>query len=114
MAKTVAGFSDDAMEALLSHNWPGNVRELENAVERAIVMARGEYITASDLVLSRTETENQYEGRSFKEAVNLFRKHFLGAALAKHNWNQTRTAESLGLQRTYLSRLIKELGIIRD
>jgi DNA-binding NtrC family response regulator len=47
--RPVTGFSDEALEALLRHTWPGNVRELENAIERAVVVSRGELIRCSDL-----------------------------------------------------------------
>ena len=47
--KTVKGFTPGAMDRLLKHNWPGNVRELENAVERAVVLLVGEYISEREL-----------------------------------------------------------------
>jgi len=113
--KAVRGFTDDAMETLLSYTWPGNVRELENAVERAIVISQDELIHASDLVLhqSDTATEDRYEAKTLKESINQFKKHFIENALRSNNWNQTSTAKILGIQRTYLSRLIKELNITR-
>jgi DNA-binding NtrC family response regulator len=49
-AKPVTGFSEDAWEWILSYHWPGNVRELKNAVERAVIMARGRQITTEDVV----------------------------------------------------------------
>src|SRR3954467_3122470 len=49
--KTITGFADDAWDWILSYNWPGNVRELKNAVERAVIMSRGEKIGLSDLLL---------------------------------------------------------------
>jgi DNA-binding NtrC family response regulator len=49
--KNVTGFDDEAWDWILSHPWPGNVRELKNAVERAVVMVRGQTIGLSDLVL---------------------------------------------------------------
>jgi DNA-binding NtrC family response regulator len=48
--KQVTGFSDDALEWILAYHWPGNVRELKNAVERAVIMSRGNRITAEDIV----------------------------------------------------------------
>jgi len=48
---------------------------------------------------------------NLKDALNIFKKHFIQAALESHNWNQTETARELDIQRTYLSRLIKELNI---
>jgi DNA-binding NtrC family response regulator len=48
--KQLTGFSDEALAKLVHHNWPGNVRELENAVERAVVVCRGDEIRAEDLV----------------------------------------------------------------
>jgi transcriptional regulator with PAS, ATPase and Fis domain len=57
--------------------------------------------------------ENGYDGRSLKEAVNIFKKHYIRQTLDMNRWNQTKTAKLLGIQRTYLSRLIKELNINR-
>jgi Nif-specific regulatory protein len=113
--KTVRGFTDDAMETLLSYTWPGNVRELENAVERAVVINQDELISPSDLVLHRADqkAEDQYNAKTLKESITLFKKHFIENELRSHNWNQTATAKVLGIQRTYLSRLIKELHITR-
>jgi Nif-specific regulatory protein len=113
--KTVRGFTDAAMETLLSYTWPGNVRELENAVERAVVICTGEYIGPDDLVLQNSggATEESYASRPLKEATTLFKKHFIEGALRGHGWNQTETAKVLGIQRTYLSRLIRELDITR-
>ncbi len=51
--KSVRGFDPSAIGALTSYSWPGNVRELENVVERAIIVARGSDVTASDLDFGR-------------------------------------------------------------
>ncbi len=110
--KQVVGFSDDAMGLMLSYSWPGNIRELENAVERAVVVARDTYISAADLSIGdRPEDRNMYHGKNLKDAITLFKKHFIRSALEENDWNQTETARVLDIQRTYLSRLIKELGI---
>jgi Nif-specific regulatory protein len=110
--KQILGFTNEAMEVLLSYTWPGNVRELENAIERAVVISHDQYIHHHDLVLTRTgEKENDYQGKSLKNAVNVFKKQYIIITLEANQWNQTRTASALGIQRTYLSRLIKELEI---
>jgi DNA-binding NtrC family response regulator len=57
--------------------------------------------------------EDAYNGRSLKQAVNIFKKHYIRQTLDINRWNQTKTAELLEIQRTYLSRLIKELNINR-
>jgi Nif-specific regulatory protein len=113
--KSIRGFSDASMEQLLGYSWPGNVRELENAVERAVVMCAEDVIRPDDLVLSVAERTGRdaYQGKPLKGAVNLFKKHHIIGVLEDNNWNQTKAARALGVQRTYLSRLIKELEITR-
>ncbi len=110
--KQILGFTNEALEVLLSYTWPGNVRELENAIERAVVISRDQYIHHHDLLLNRIgEKENNYQGKSLKKAVNAFKKQFISTTLEANQWSQTITASTLGIQRTYLSRLIKELEI---
>jgi Nif-specific regulatory protein len=110
--KHFAGFTETAMELMLSYSWPGNVRELENAVERAVVIAKEPRIGARDLLLgSSSDDTDEYKGKSLKEALSIFKRHFIMKALEDNHWNQTETAKVLDIQRTYLSRLIKELDI---
>ena len=114
--KQIAGFSDEAMELLLSYSWPGNVRELENAVERAVVFARDDRIRADSLTLTGagSAADEAYAERTLHEALNIFKKHFITKALESNGWHQTRTAKALDIQRSYLSKLVKELGIIKE
>ncbi len=110
--KQILGLTNEAMEVLLSYTWPGNVRELENAIERAVVISQDQYIHHYDLALTRKgKKENDYQGKSLKNAVNVFKKQYIIITLEANQWHQTRTASALGIQRTYLSRLIKELEI---
>jgi Nif-specific regulatory protein len=112
--KNISGFSGEAMEALLTYRWPGNVRELENIVERAVVISNGDYIVPSDLMLPGTaDTNNAGQSGNLREAVWQFKRHFIIRSLDTHDWNQTETAKAIGIQRTYLSKLIKELNISR-
>lgn len=108
-------FTLEALESLLAYRWPGNVRELQNAVERAVIVAKGDRIGPADLALPGREGDFDagYRGKTLKEAVNLFKRNYVREILTSHGGNQTAAAGSLGIQRTYLSRLIKELDIER-
>ena len=76
-------------------------------------MTREDYIQAEELILGSriSSDEERFSDKSLKEAMNLFKKHFIRSALQAHGWQQTRTAQALGVQRTYLSKLIKDLNI---
>jgi Nif-specific regulatory protein len=112
--KQFDGFSDGAVETMLSYSWPGNIRELENSVERACVIGKGRQIQPGDLFLNAQGTVSEPEGgsRNLKNAINSFKTHYIRKILEENNWNQTESSKDLGIQRTYLSRLIKELDII--
>ncbi len=112
--KSFDGFSDEALEAILSYSWPGNIRELENSIERACVISKDKWIRGSDLLIESSAVSGQRdsENRNLKTAINVFKKHYIQKALEDNNWNQTETAKTLDIQRTYLSRLIKELEIV--
>jgi len=112
--KQFSGFSQDALEAMLSYSWPGNVRELQNCIERACVIGKNKWIGPEDLFLKHGETlnENETTERNLKNAINIFKTNFIRKVLEENNWNQTEAARSLAIQRTYLSRLVKELKII--
>ncbi|MSR63909.1 MAG: sigma-54-dependent Fis family transcriptional regulator [Planctomycetes bacterium] len=101
--------SDDALLRLRAHSWPGNVRELKNALERAVVLAEGERIEADDLpeeLGTSTEPSTGFHGR-----VESFRRALLRDTLAESGGNQAEAARRLGLQRTYLARLVRRYGL---
>ncbi len=105
--------SDDAMEKMMRYDWPGNVRELQNALERAVVMGRGKKIKPEDLPMLHSEPslESMPVGLTLQEAVNEFKKKFIEANLKNTGGNQSRAAKIMGVQRTYLSRLVSRYGI---
>jgi len=110
--KQFEGFSQDALDALLSYSWPGNVRELQNCIERACVMGKNKHIGREDLFLKYGETrEGEVTERNLKNAINVFKTNFIRRVLEENDWNQTDTSRALAIQRTYLSRLIKELKL---
>ena len=107
-------FSSESMKAILSYDWPGNVRELENAIERAVVMGDGKRIMADDLPIRKTavELEKGIEvGMTLKDAQDVFRKEFVKRTLAYTRGNRKKAAEIMGIQRTYISKLISELEL---
>jgi Nif-specific regulatory protein len=111
--KNFQGFSEDAIQAMLTYSWPGNVRELENSIERACVVATGSRVQKED-ILHQAGKEPAGGERNLKTALNVFKANFIKKVLEENGWNQTGTAKALDIQRTYLSRLIKELDINHD
>jgi len=107
-------FSSESMKSILSYDWPGNVRELENAIERAVVMGDGKRIMAADLPIRKTmlELEKGIEvGMTLKDAQDVFRREFVKRTLAHTRGNRKKAAEIMGIQRTYVSKLISELDL---
>jgi Nif-specific regulatory protein len=108
-------FTAPALAALRGHSWPGNVRELASVVERAVIAADSvidaRHIDVGLGTALPDQSSDAYHGESLKEAVRAYKRRFIRGALESHGWNQTTTARSLAIQRTYLSRLIKELEI---
>jgi Nif-specific regulatory protein len=111
--RKIRGYTPRAMEKLTHYRWPGNVRELRNVIERAIVLCRGETIDEDDLLLSNLATAGDtMQGasleRSFKPCSleDMERLHIL-ATLNHTNWNKSRTASILGIERSTLDRKIR-------
>jgi DNA-binding NtrC family response regulator len=111
--KPVIMISGPAMEHMKRYNWPGNVRELSNMIERAVILAKGTSITPEDLPLlhMRDMDHEGMHGKTYHDAVRSYQKEIIKNALNESGGNQSRAAELLGLQRTYLSRLIKNLEV---
>jgi DNA-binding NtrC family response regulator len=106
--KQVSGFTPAAMKMMVEYNWPGNVRELEHAVERAVLLCRGDEIEPSNLAIaSATQSPQVLEDMSIDEMESvLIRK-----VLRRCDGNISQAAESLGLSRAALYRRIEKYGI---
>jgi DNA-binding NtrC family response regulator len=104
-------FSPQAEAALAAHAWPGNVRELENAVERGVVLARGETILPEDLLLEGAGVgpAGGADG-TLQEAVDRATAARIRAAVDAAHGNRTEAAKALGIDRTTLYRLMRRLG----
>ncbi len=105
--------SQAAMDQMLQYEWPGNVRELRNAVERAVVMGNDKEVLPEDLPIGspRHEPALPAAGIPLKEAVDRFKKQLIVANLRRTGGNRAQASKILGIQRTYLSRLISRYGI---
>ena len=115
----------EAVAAIERYAWPGNVRELKNALERSLVLCRGEEIGVADLpeevargesLLPRHSTAGHDNGlgeKDFREAKRKFEVAYLTKQLVDHRWNVSRTAATIGLHRQSLQEKLRELGIRR-
>ena len=106
--KPLTTFSEEAVKSLVNYEWPGNVRELDHAVERAVLMARGDAVEAVDLNLqSGREAERGLEEMSLDE-VECF---LIRKTLARFDGNVGQAAEALGLSRSALYRRLQRYGL---
>ena len=120
-----ARLTREAVAAVERYDWPGNVRELKNALERGLVLCRGEEIAISDLpeevasgeaIVQRRSVngrDNELDEKDFREAKRKFEVAYLTKQLADHRWNVSRTATTIGLHRQSLQEKLRELGIRR-
>jgi transcriptional regulator with PAS, ATPase and Fis domain len=120
-----ARLTREAIAAIERYAWPGNVRELKNALERSLVLCRGEEIGVVDLPeeVARGESlvpkhptaghDNGLGEKDFREAKRKFEVAYLTKQLADHRWNVSRTAATIGLHRQSLQEKLRELGIRR-
>jgi two-component system nitrogen regulation response regulator NtrX len=106
-----------ALTYFMTYDWPGNVRELRNMVERLVIMVPGDVIGAEDLpppLRPRSEPAAAAapgDGKPLKEARDNFERAYILAELRAQDWNMTRTAERLGIERSHLYRKIRAYGI---
>jgi two-component system nitrogen regulation response regulator NtrX len=114
--KRLKTLSGDALAYFLAYDWPGNVRELRNMVERLVIMAPRDTIAGEDVPPPLRPKNGAAESpvdraRTLKEAREGFERAYILAELRGHDWNMTRTAERLGIERSHLYRKIKSYGI---
>jgi two-component system nitrogen regulation response regulator NtrX len=115
--------SEEAMAALQAHDWPGNVRQLRNIIERTIIMAPGDRVSAIDVDLLPGEIlDNQGSagmpastltimGSPLREARESFEREYLKIQIRRFSGNISRTASFIGMERSALHRKLKALGI---
>jgi two-component system nitrogen regulation response regulator NtrX len=100
----------------MEYNWPGNVRELKNLIERLVIMTPTNEINVPDLPLAIIQKDQRNKSQSmitpdlptsYREAKEVFEKQFILEKLRENDWNVSRTAEQIGLERSNLHRKIK-------
>jgi len=119
--RTRKALQPDALALFQSYDWPGNVRELRNIVERLVIMTPGPAITVDQLPdyfhrhdLAQNYPDGHGEGggaSSLREAREEFEKEFIIQKLEENDWNISKTAEAIELERSNLHRKIKSYGI---
>jgi len=111
--KSFTGMTQETLEKLIAYDWPGNVRELANVIESAVVLHRGPMLTASDLPAKSFSAApaRARDDFSYHQAIESYRRELILKVLAQTHGSRAAAAQVLGIQRTYLSRLIKTLHI---
>lgn len=112
---------DEAFQALQHYPWPGNVRELENVLTRALVLCPGDTIEPEHLALTPFATsplppttqpsDSDVLFFSYHKCMDAYSQKLIEASLRRNGWNQTKAATELGLQRTYLTKLLRQKQI---
>jgi DNA-binding NtrC family response regulator len=114
--------SANALDAMARYPWPGNIRELDNVIARAVVLSHQEIIEPGMLALlpddaglrPRGSPSLPYLDLPYHESMEAHSRYIIARAIEHANGNQTKAAEALKLQRTYLARLIKQQRERRD
>jgi DNA-binding NtrC family response regulator len=106
--KDLKGFEPAAMRVLTEYAWPGNIRELDHTIERAVLLARGNNISQSDLALQPVGgTSARLDELSLEEVERVL----IQKALSRHSGNVTLAANALGLSRSALYRRLQRYGL---
>jgi transcriptional regulator with GAF, ATPase, and Fis domain len=112
--KHIRGVTPDAMQQLQRYPWPGNVRELRNTVERAMLLAEGETLTASDLTSASggpVRLSDKVELPAAGIDLEQLERSLLVQSLQRTGWNQTRAAALLGLNRDQIRYRIEKFQL---
>jgi DNA-binding NtrC family response regulator len=114
-SRKVKGATPEVMKRFLSHGWPGNVRELENAIERAVILSIGEYITLDllpDQIRNSIRTESAKPLAPLHIAIEDAEKRMIAKSLQHFRGNRNLTAEFLEINRTTLYQKMKKYGLL--
>lgn len=111
-------FHPEAMNVMMQYTWPGNIRELDNVIARAVILSPTEIIEPDLLAMDAAGLSRQesltYVSLPYHRSMEEHSRHIIDQALKQSEGNQTKAAERLRLQRTYLARLIKQQKIRQE
>ncbi len=119
--RKIKGITEEAFQIMMNYDWPGNIRELENAIENAIVMCDGEYITPDDLPVY-LKGPRSYESPllkivleqnelSYREKLEACEREIIRMALAETNNNKTQAAQRLGFTLRTLRNKVRKYNL---
>ena len=118
MGRKIKGFTPAALDKLNGHRWPGNVRELKNVIERAVALGSGPHLDAADIWLSELDLGAPGLGASVAHVYkpetldDLEKRHILDT-LKHTDWNKSKAAAILNIERSTLDRKIERYGLVK-
>ena len=101
----------EALDILMRYDWPGNIRELENAIERGVIIARGEYLTPDELPVAIRQNPQLIHSTTGAGTLKEMEREWIAKTLDQVDGNRTRAAKILGITRKTLQNKIKEYGL---
>jgi len=113
MKRSYRGVDNATLKVLMSQPWKGNVRELDNAIEHAMILGNGEWITVADLPRGLRESEGSLPpvGDDLREALRAYERIHIDTVLRRLGADKRQAADALGLSLSSLYRKMNELGI---
>ncbi len=103
--------TSEALKLLEAYDWPGNIRELRNVLERVVIMTPADTVTPKNIVIGESARSDYFTFGTLREARDSFEKDFITKKLEENNWNISRTAELLNIERSNLHKKIKAYNI---
>ena len=104
---------------MTDYDWPGNIRELRNVVERMMILGAGDVVQSEELSISVSKSEVTYSknvsgNKSLKDLKEEVERSHIMTVMEKNNWNVTRAAQELDIERTNLHKKLKYYNITSD
>jgi two-component system, NtrC family, response regulator HydG len=109
--KDFQGFTPNALQLLQKYNWPGNIRELQHAIERAIIMAEGDFLDSRDFFFLSAKPSNEKAAVPNTFNLDEVEKNYIQKAIDKNGGNISKAAKELGLTRASLYRRLEKYGL---